>query len=121
MKKLITSAIIPFFILLFTTGCKKDVAATKETDLSATTWVSKLSEAGVDISETLAFTTTSSVNYKLIITGPSGVNISSSGTYIYTIPNIEININGTIKKGTIEGNKLYSTSSTGNPVVFVKQ
>jgi hypothetical protein len=100
-------------------SCKK-ASTSNPYNLSGTTWVNKGTSNGVSFVETLRFT--SSTAWTDVVT-VSGGTVTASGTYNVTPPTVTMYDPGdsTTQVGTIQGNDIYSTSSTGNQIVYVEQ
>jgi hypothetical protein len=123
MKKtlLIVSTIL-YFSLLITSCSKNNVSPTNTNDLTGTKWVNNSSSGGLNVVETLSFTSASTYSDVAVLTGTTNTTLSGNGTYIYTPPTLIFTINGSSGSATINGNNLYAPSLNGTTVItYIKQ
>lgn len=125
MKKVISILSLFVFTALLISGCKKDTptATINSGDLSVSSWVNKGSTNGINIVETITFTSPTAFTDVAILTGSTSATLSVSGTYTYSLSTVKFTTTtGTTMTGTINGNNLYAPSANGNTVVtYVKQ
>lgn len=123
MKKtlFILSTIMVFAVL--TPSCKKDSASTNSNDLSGTVWVNRGSTSGINVVETITFTSSTAFTDVAVLTGATNTTLSVSGSYTYSSPTVKFTTTtGTNMSGTINGTNMFAPSANGSAVVtYVKQ
>ena len=106
--------------MLLTVSCKKETISDPK-NLAGTTWKFSESNDGVNLVETIKFTSSNILTSNAVYTGTSNITLSHPGNYTYNHPNIEIIINNVTYSGTINGASMCLLSTVGDVKVYIKQ
>jgi hypothetical protein len=124
MKKKIRNLIYPLGLMglltMLTISCTKDTTGDAK-NLTGTTWKFSDTNNGVNLVETIKFTSSTVFSGNDVYTGESNSQLSLSGNYSYNPPNINIVINNETYTGTISGAAMCLTTKLWDVNVYIKQ